>query len=36
LTRAEISGLLIGVREKPINGDFYLVDTVREYRGISR
>ena len=33
LTRADISGLLIGVRGKRIKGHFYLVETVRKYGG---
>jgi hypothetical protein len=33
LTRADISGLPIGVREKRIKGHFDLVETVREYGG---
>ncbi len=33
MTRADISGLLIGVREKRIKGHSYLVETAREYGG---
>ncbi len=33
MTRADISGLLIGAREKRIKGHFHLVETVREYGG---
>ena len=33
MTRADISGLLIGVREKRIKGHFNFVETVREYGG---
>ena len=33
MTRANISGLLIGVCKKRIKGPFYLVETVREYGG---
>ncbi len=33
MTRADISGLLIGVREKRIKGHFSLVETAREYGG---
>jgi hypothetical protein len=35
LTSANISGLLIRVREKRIKDDFYLVETVREHGGAS-
>ena len=33
MTKADISGLLISVREKRIKGHFYLVETAREYGG---
>ena len=33
MTRADISELLIGVREKRIKGHFHRVETVREYGG---
>ena len=33
MTRADISGLLVGVREKRIKGHFYLVETACEYGG---
>ena len=36
MTRADVSGLLIGVREKRIKGHFSLVETVREYGGAKR